>query len=272
MILGGPASGKTHLGGQLYGRLQRAEGRWRIGRTPADLSIFAEVLNCLDRGLAATHTSINTFADLSCPIEREDGEEVELQWPDYGGEQFESILSARTLPEGWAGRLKDASGWLLLLRPSRIDRLEDRLDRRASPDVSTRQPPATAAWDIRAQLVEILQIILSQTGSGLGGRRSVPRLAVLLSCWDELTSPSTPADELRLRLPLVQAFLESHWDTRSWSVWGLSSLGRALDVKRPDTEFCNLPPEERGYVLPPGADHPTADLTLPIDWLIGGVP
>ena len=270
MILGGPNAGKTHYGGQLYGRLQRAQGRWQVAGTPKDLSVFAEVLGRLDRGLAGDRTAFETHAELCCPIVRDDGLTVELRWPDYGGEQFDGLLHTRNVTEAWQMRLSRATGWLLLLRASGLSRLEDRLDRKPAIDVGARHTHGPASWDVSVRIVETLQILLACARLSAHSRLATPRLAVVLSCWDQLEAPEPPRAELHRRLPLVESFIASRWGRDAWSVWGLSSLERTLDHATPDREFCGLPPEERGYVVAPDDTRHDLDLTRPVDWLLGG--
>jgi hypothetical protein len=80
---------------------------------------------------------------------------------------------------------------------------------------------------------------------------------------------ATPEETLSSRLPLVDAFIRSTWDDRAWSVWGLSSLGRALDKEKRDDEFAAKGPEHFGYVIAPGGTRHDKDLTSPVAWLLG---
>jgi hypothetical protein len=98
---------------------------------------------------------------------------------------------------------------------------------------------------------------------------AVPRLAVVLSCWDELENPGTPEQIFSSRLPLVEAFVRSTWKNSVWSVWGLSSLGRQLSQSERDPEFLQEGPENFGYVVPPGSTEKNSDLTAPVAWLLG---
>ena len=41
LIIGGPNAGKTHFGGQLYGRLNMRTEHYRITSLPEDLTIFS---------------------------------------------------------------------------------------------------------------------------------------------------------------------------------------------------------------------------------------
>ncbi|MNY02214.1 hypothetical protein D3C86_1347790 [compost metagenome] len=124
-------------------------------------------------------------------------------------------------------------------------------------------------WDDRARYVELLQMLIFASGRSTFQTLSEPRLAVVLSCWDELDGAGTPEEEFASRLPLLDAFVRSTWKQGSWSVWGLSSLGRPLDQNLRDSEFAQKGPEHFGYVVPPGNTYKDPDLTAMIAWLLG---
>ena len=58
LIIGGPNVGKTHFGGQLYGRLNSRQFNYKIAQNnrPTDLTIFQDVLDKLSEGMRAGHT------------------------------------------------------------------------------------------------------------------------------------------------------------------------------------------------------------------------
>ncbi|MGH7437388.1 MAG: hypothetical protein ACRENE_17050, partial [Polyangiaceae bacterium] len=86
------------------------------------------------------------------------------------------------------------------------------------------------------------------------------------SCWDELGCQATPRVELATTLPLVAAFLEANWWPNALSVWGLSSLGKALPKDVPDAEYLERGPEHFGYVIDERGER-SADLCAPVAWL-----
>jgi hypothetical protein len=269
VVLGQPKSGKTHYAGQLYGRLQHGRGRWRFKATPQDRTVFAEVLQSLENGVAASHTPSETWSELRCSITAEDGREVELVWPEYAGEQINNMLLKRTVSENWRQKLTTADGWLLFLRLNDLRIYEDVVDRPAPPDKPTSKRSSPAEWDANAQVVELLQILLATAGLSITRPLTSPRLAVLLSCWDELNEIATPQEVLRRRLPLVASFLKATWAPEAMTVWGLSSLGHSLSPDDPADDYLDKGPEQFGYVIGPegGAEEP--DLTRPLAWLFG---
>lgn len=272
VVLGGSNSGKTHLAGQIYGRVQRRPGHFRLRKedgTPSDLSALEEVLAALESGHAAGHTPSGSWAEVKLPLLSDSGERVDLHWPDYGGEQLDELFKKRSVPEFWRDRLCGADGWILLIRlktetvySDALDRLVQHADTKAIPEARAEK------WDANARWVELLQILLHVTGQSTANRLSRPRLLVLLSCYDELGATSeAPMSLLEDHLPLLAAFLKSTWSTSNLSVWGLSALGRLLTPDSADDDFINVGPEYQGWVIHPQGGNKDPDLTAPVGWL-----
>jgi len=272
VVLGGPNSGKTHLAGQIYGRVQRRPGHFRLRKsdgTPADISALEEVLAALENGHAAGHTPSNTWAEVKLPLISTSGEPLDIHWPDYGGEQLDDVFQKRSVPESWRSRLCQADGWIVLIRlktetvyGDALDRLVERAHTQAKPE------PRAEKWDSNAKWVELLQILLHATGRGTANRLSRPRLLVLLSCYDELGEESgAPMAMLERHLPLLASFLKNTWPSSDLSVWGLSALGRLLTQNSADDDFIDLGPEYQGWVIHPDGGRRDSDLTTPLGWL-----
>ncbi len=275
LVLGGSGVGKTHYVGQLLGRLRHdRKGKLRIRPGGVeDLSKVEEVLACLEEGRAAGHTPAATWTGIRCELETSDGTEVLLEWPEYAGERLFSIVERRLLPSEWRASIDKATGWLLFLRPTTLKLFEDLLTRPTGIAPEHTHAAETAVdgsgWDDRARYVELLQMFLFAAGQSTFRMASAPRLAIVLSCWDELNDKSTPEDFLSNRLPLLDSFVRSNWEPGAWSAWGLSSLGQALCQKKRDVEFAAQGPENFGYVIPPLCTHEDKDLTAPVAWLLG---
>ena len=277
VLFGGPNSGKTHYAGQLYGRLKRRPGalclRKGPGGTPADITALEEVLDCLEQGKAAGHTHVDTWAEVLLPIEDQRGQAMDLLWPDYGGEQLTQVIfKQREVPERWHSRLRDAQGWLLLIRLKNETVYEDALEQLAMRSAEKRNGPTPRSgdWDANARWVELLQILLHAAGHGTLNRRQHPRLAVLLSCYDELDIPTgqAPRETLAKHLPLLDAFINSVWQPHAVSIWGLSALERPLEQDSADHGFISQGPEYQGWVIAPEGGKHDSDLSLPLAWLL----
>ena len=280
VLLGGPNSGKTHYAGQLYGRLQHNLGLLRLRKdkgTPSDLTALQEVLRCLGDGHAAGHTSSGTWAEVQLPIEDRQGNTMDLFWPDYGGEQLNAVFKDRIVSEKWCSRLCKANGWLLLIRLSGEttydNALEQLVERAGTSNVGSNGSTASARadkWDANAYWVELLQILLYVARLGTVARLRHPRLAVLLSCYDELeTDALLPSQVLAHHLPLLSSFIDSVWLNDAISVWGLSSLGRLLKQDSNDENFIEEGPETQGWVVAPNGGSQDSDLSRPLAWLLG---
>ena len=275
MVLGGPGAGKTHYAGQLLGRFRRErQGMLRLRPGGVDdLSKLEEVLACLDEGRSAGHTPAETWTGIRCELETIDGRRAFMEWPEYAGERLFSIIEQRKIPGEWRTLIDSATGWLLFLRPSTLKLYEHLLERPSgiSPQHSHSQDSSIdgKGWDDRARYVELLQMLIFTARQSTFRAISKPRLAVVLSCWDELEKPGTPEKEFADRLTLLDAFVRSNWENSAWSLWGLSSLGRNLSQDEPDHDFVTQGPEHFGYVIPPGSTEAVKDLTAPIAWLLG---
>jgi hypothetical protein len=275
LVLGGSGAGKTHYAGQLLVRLRHdREGKLRLRPGGVeDLSKLEEVLSCLEEGRAAGHTPTNTWTGIRCELETSGGIAALLEWPEYAGERLFSIVEQRVLPHEWRTSVNKAAGWILFIRPSTLQLYEDLLDRPTGMAPEHTRSAAGAidgkGWDDRARYVELLQILVFAAGLSTFRKISKPRLAIVLSCWDELDAPGTPEETFAHRLPLLDAFVRSNWEDCAWSVWGLSSLGRALSQSGRDAEFAARGPEHFGYAVPPGSTEQLKDLTAPVAWLLG---
>ena len=209
---------------------------------------------------------------MKCQLQVRDGEDIVLEWPDYAGERFASIVDKHKVAPEWQASIAGAGAWLLFVRLSTLEIHEDLLTRPPGP-ISTGMPANTSerdgsVWDDRARYVEILQMLLFAARRSTSTLVCNPRLAVVFSCWDELEEAGPPEQVFRERLPLLEAFVRSTWKEGSWSAWGLSSLGRTLSPDCRDDEFVKYGPEHFGYVIPPGRMDQESDLTAPVAWLL----
>lgn len=276
LVLGGPATGKTHYGAQLLGRLNSGAGALALTGAAANISPFENALDQLAQGLTADHTSTETYAEVCLPVALPGTVRTDLIWPDYGGEQIRQLLDQRRVGEGWRRRIELSDGWFLFVRPDQVRAYEDILSR-PRRDLEPADEPTSLEqswWSDQASYVELLQLLLYVKGVGVLGRVETPALAVILSCWDELGAAgesAKPADLLRARLPLLADFVDANWAEDRQFVFGLSSLGKALRMDREDDEYLERGPESFGYVIQPDGDW-SPDLTLPVSALLGLLP
>ena len=265
LLIGETGVGKSHYGGQLLKRLMQDDGQVRMDGAATNLQPFEAVMTSLDAGLSADHTPNAVYHESRWPIVDHSGRKANLIWPDYGGEQIKNIIEERHLPHVWLDRIAKSSGWLLLIRLQQTRADDDIFSRPLASLKEDRRDPDKLRMSDQARLIELLQMLVYARSNSEQHMGRLPRLVVLLTCWDELESPSKPIDVLRERLPMCCDFVASNWEESS--VLGLSALGRPLDGDEPDAEYVSQGPERFGYVvLEDGTSSP--DLTLPIRELL----
>jgi len=272
LIIGGSSTGKTHYGGQIFGRLRHGNGQLKMRRSPDDISLFEEVLNCLGQGVPAGHTSVEIYDNLVLPLEIAGGIQMDLIWPDYGGEQIKLIMEARQIGKKWRRRIIGSDGWLFFIRLDCITTYEDISSRpwKEMEKDYTRKGSSEFKWSSQAHLIELLQFILHAKGVGTTNKLKLPAICFILSCWDEITGIKEgirPKELLQERMPLLADFTRATWEKDYFHIFGLSSLGRALNENKPDEEYIEKGPETQGYVVSTEGEY-LPDLTLPICTLI----
>lgn len=271
LIIGGPDAGKTHFGGQLYGRLQTRLGLYKITSPPENLTVFKEVLENLNEGRSAGHTNVSANEVLELNLVDNEGSATSLRFPDYGGEQVNAIVTDRRINKVWADQLKTSTSWMLFIRPDRLPLIEDIINRglpeqkileQRSKDKIPMKLSASAFY------IELLQMLLyAQRSASVNGEQ--PRLVVALSCWDlidEDGKKKLPIEVLREKAPALSAFIESTWSQKH-AVIGLSSTERTLSLTEADMDYVKRGPEDFGYLITPQG-LPEKDLTVSIKILL----
>lgn len=265
LLIGESGAGKTHYGAQLLQRLMKGDGQLRMNGAATNLEPFEAALEALNEGRAADHTPNSTYVDSIWPVADEEGKQAQLVWPDYGGEQVKTMITTRRIPNAWQERIRGTQAWMLLIRLQKTRVGDDIFSRPLHSNRSESNEHKEVQISDQARLVELLQM-LKFVAEATGRPLKSPRLAVLLTCWDELNFDGTPDVALSSRLPLVASFIRSNWVAPI--VLGLSALERPLSPQERDADYATKGPEEFGYVVKSNGEH-THDLTLPVEKLLG---
>lgn len=274
LIIGGPNTGKTHFGIQLYERINSRQFEFKIDpkNRPSDLSIFENGLKNIYNGQRAAHTEAGANRSIELIITDEKNSEVKLAFPDYAGEQITSIVDNRKVDDLWQEYIENSTSWVLFIRLNELTPLEDIVNKGipSAEEIQKRnsQPPPVKVSEA-AFYVELLQTLAYIKGLSTFSPISHPNLTVVLSCWDELEIPEgkVPSTLLQERLPMLFDFLNNNWQNESLSVIGLSSTERSL-TDEPDDEFIDKEPINFGYYINKKGDS-QRDLTLSIKDFIG---
>lgn len=265
-VFGESNVGKSHYGAQLIGRLNAETGSMRMRGAAPDLAAFDDVVQSLSGGVPGAHTAAGTYTETLLPVLTEGNVAIDLNWPDYAGEQVSQLLEERRIPSSWQQRVEAADGWILMVRPRRVRLAEDIFSRPLGDLQSSRPDGGVIERSPQARLVELLQMLLYTTHARTS--KAKPALAVVLSCWDELQVPegTTPEQVLRKNLPLLAAFVRNNWGEHRWLVLGLSATGVELSKDSPNEDFVYKGAEQMGWVVTADGAR-TPDLTLPITQL-----
>ena len=216
LIIGGPNAGKTHFGGQLYGRLSSRLFNYKIApnNRPNDLTIFQEVIGKLSEGRRADHTEASANRSIELKIEDSSGDKIVFAFPDYGGEQLNYIIYNRRINTVWKQYVESSNSWMLFVRLDEVKPVEDIINK-GIPSVEeivrrNATPPPIKVSDA-AYFIELLQMLLYTKGVPTLNKAVRPKLTVVLSCWDVLNLPDNikPSDILKERLPMLYEFLKN---------------------------------------------------------------
>jgi hypothetical protein len=274
LIIGGPNAGKTHFGGQLYGRLQTCESFYKIVSPPENLTIFKEVLESLNDGKAADHTNVNSNETLELQIVDAVGKQITFNFPDYGGEQVKAIVNDRRITKIWKNQIEKSDSWMLFIRLDEIHPLEDIINR-GIPEIdvlATRNKEVTTLkLSDAAYFTELVQMLLYAKKVPSLKKIVNPKLTIVLSCWDLLEEEGTgklPWEMLHEKMPSFWSYLTQTWQTEYLDVIGLSATGKTLDRNKADRDFIKKGPEKFGYIITPEGNK-ESDLTLSIASFVG---
>lgn len=266
LIIGGPNTGKTHFGIQLYERINSRQFEFKIDpeNRPSDLTIFEDGLKNIYNGKRAAHTEASANRSIELKITDIKNSEVKLAFPDYAGEQITSIVDNRKVNDLWQDYIENSTSWVLFIRLNELTTLEDIVNKGipSAEEIQKRnsQPPPVKISEA-AFYVELIQTLAYIKGLSTFSPIVEPNLTVVLSCWDELDLPEdqAPSTLLQERLPMLFDFLNNNWQNKSLSIIGLSSTEKSL-TDDPDDDFMDKEPINFGYFVDKGGSR-NKDLT-----------
>lgn len=248
LIIGPPKSGKTTFLAQLYGRLINRMGKLSIIETPDNIEAIKQAYKHLATGREPESTPATDNLEVNISVAL-DGHEFLLSCKDYGGEQVRDLVGLMEYDKTWIERAKDNDRWILFIRPSEIDyRFDLSMKGYAEKDIRKRNAPNTRTSD-QSQFIELLQVLLHARDKGMKEPIDTPRLLIALTCWDELSTDSTPEEVLQQKMPLFFQFVAANWEGGASKIIGVSAQEFPLNSDEACNKYRENMPQNFGYLV-----------------------
>lgn len=248
LIIGPPRSGKTTFLAQLYGRLMDKKGKLQLASAPENIDGIKKAYDRLANGEETDSTPSTDNLEVKIPVIH-DGQEFVLHCKDYGGEQVRDLVALMEYDKTWIDRAKTNDRWILFIRPSEIERRFD-LSKKgyAEKDPKETNAPISGTSD-QSQFIELVQVLLHARGTGMKDLIDTPRLLIALTCWDELSTDSTPEEILQQKMPLFAQFIAANWLPGAFKVIGVSAQEFPLKTDEARDKYLDEMPENFGYLV-----------------------
>jgi energy-coupling factor transporter ATP-binding protein EcfA2 len=268
LIIGKPASGKTTFLAQFLTRVTKGKSKVKLVSMPENIKAISDAQRSLAAGEepATTQSDRNVELNLSLDI---NGNNIQLSCPDYGGEQISAQTELMEVDTKWQERVKDSNNWILFIRASKISPEYD-LSITSYENIEKDKSSAHKELVLSEQslYIELIQSLLFAKEVGIRKEKELPKLVVVITCWDELSSELTPKEVLIEKLPMFNNVIESIWNGQKLSVIGLSAQEFSLkgDIEASDRYLDDLP-ESFGYMVTEEGNK-DKDITHLIDWAL----
>lgn len=276
-MLGLPGSGKTSYLASLYELISHddVEGAPQLNALPDDRQYLQRVherwLRC-EPAVRTRDAGSPTAVEFSLTFD--DSEEQTLAIPDVAGEAVRALWEERRWKSGLDDLARGASGILLftkadeIVQPVRVQRVIDPETPQAQPLLDDEPDVAATAFDpekspTQVKLVDLLGAVIE-----LEPTRKL-RVSLVLSAWDRVQHEGvTPAELVRLRMPLLWQYLVSNPELFAFNTYGVSAQGG--DFAEPSAAERILavdPPAHRATIVSDQREEASHDVSLPLRWL-----
>jgi hypothetical protein len=249
LIIGKKNSSKTVFITQFYIRLQKGKSKLSLYKPIEDLSAISAAKDSLSNGDEPEPTFAGSNVSMTLPIKFNE-QQLDLHYPDFGGEQINRILTTREVDKKWIEAIKESDNWVFFIRLNSINRKLDisntKITEHHTQGKNTDVPYSTTE---QSSLIELLQIFLHSKESNYHLKNSKVKLTVALTCWDELNTNEIPRTVLKEHLPLLLNFIESNWMNDKINFIGISALQFPLTKPENKARYENEGSENFGYLI-----------------------
>lgn len=250
LLIGKPHSGKTTFIGQLCARVDANCSALKLYKAIENRTPIIEATRALAKGEEVKTTPTDKSTVIKLPLQNGDVK-IDLDCPDYGGEQVNEIIENREVDSQWADSIKQSENWILFIKPSDLISSYDLSNKTIKPEVLENGNGSSDEYSISDQsfFIELLQILLHTKGQDSHFKSAAIKLTVVLTCWDELENTAKPKDELQKILPLLLNFIGTNWIESKVNILGLSSQGGSLKNIVLKNKYQEIGSENFGYMI-----------------------
>lgn len=273
LIAGLPSSGKSTYVGLLFTSIEAGQGQLRLTNFSGDFQYVNALADRLSQCEEAIRTDINLIGGFNAELTGLGQESIDLRLPDYSGETWKTAMEARGWSDPVEEDVRDSSGVCLFIKVGQLindGTIRDARRHAASLgeelDDTNEAGAAGVVPDQAKQTTQLALVDLLQVLTGRRRLRSSCRLAVVLSAFD-LAGDVTPADWLRLNLPLLDQYLRANRHDLETSVYGVSGQGGRFDKAESKAELIDRPILDRAFVR--NQEGQTVSIEDPILWVAG---
>ena len=249
LIIGQPASGKTTFIAQFLTRVRKRKSSIKLFKIAGNIKAIQNAIDRLAMGEEPETTPSNENVELVIPIDV-DGKKIDIVFPDYGGEQVNSLIELMEINENWQKLVINSDLWIHFIRPHEITPEYD-LSMSSFDEIETKKSKVSKSPGLsnQSKFIELLQILLHTKNQGVKNPFTRPKLSIVLTCWDELNTDNKPVQVLREKLPLFLHFVESVWGKEAFEVLGLSAQEFPLKTQEAKDKYIDELPETFGYII-----------------------
>lgn len=262
LIIGRPRSSKTVFLTQFYSRLQKKKSKLLLYMTVDDLSPISGAREALANGDEPGPTNTQKSEYFYLPIQTNEGVQIDLRCPEYGGEQVNNLVETREVDKTWADAIRTSDNWIFFIRLNGINHSFDISGMEISkenPIIKGKSTDNNSLSD-QSSLIELLQLLLHHKEYDYHLKNTKIKLTIVLTCWDELNTNDKPKDILQSRLPLLLNFIVTNWDNKCLKFIGLSALEFPLNIPENKEKYQIEGPESFGYLIKEDGEK-TNDIT-----------
>lgn len=269
-IAGVPGAGKTTYIAALWDIVKRNTAGLELQFTtnPDNTTYLNEIWEYWVSMKNIERSKIPVPDDITINVKRaSDGEELELDIPDFMGEQFQKIID-HTLPDNIQKWIAQADRMLFMIN-NLNDSLKDDLETEDSQSEvvdrdKERENASLLAPEKMLQASQNMMVL-----KYIVNHSKIKKVAIGLSAWDvKMNEGKSPEEYLKQRSPVLYNFIKYHF--KECVFFGVSAQG--FDYKDVDSKVAEMKEKarksNRAFIVFDKEKNASPDLTKPLNYLI----